>query len=400
MVQHDAIRRAVMENDAALLKQPEAGKKAGAGTPDSSFRLTSLRGLLAEPEENVTWTLEGILPAGGLSLIAGKPKAGKSTFARCLALAVAQGQAFLNRTTVEGPVLYLALEEKRSEVKKHFQALGATGNEPIFTHADRAPVNALLAAKQAIEEHKPALVIVDPLLKFARVRDANDYAQVTEALEPLLDLARKSGAHVLLVYHAGKGDKSDAVDAALGSTAFAAAVDTVLVLKRTERYRTLQTVQRYGADLPETVLDFDSDRRAVLLGAERFEEDAKRVADGILEHLSGVSGNLTEAEINEAVEGSTKLKRASLRKLFEAGKISRNGGGKKGDPYRYSVPAEFSFSCSQHIGETRKRESKNGTYPDETKDANLVSAISPMSDGSNEPREREFLELVDVEIEI
>jgi RecA-family ATPase len=178
---------------------------------------------------------------------------------------VAQGEPFLDRTTVKGAVLYLALEEKRSEVRKHFQALGANGREPLFVHVDCAPVNALLAAKRAIEQHRPVLVIIDPLLKFARVSDANDYAQVNAALEPLLDLARKSGAHVVLVYHTGKGEKSDAVDSACGTTALGAAVDTILVLKRTERYRTLQTVQRYGMDLAETVLDFDSDRRTVLL---------------------------------------------------------------------------------------------------------------------------------------
>jgi len=91
-------------------------KTPGSGD-EAKLNLTSLAGLLKEPEEKVTWILDGILPAEGLSLMAGKPKAGKSTFARCLALAVAQGQPFMNRATVKGTVLYLALEEKRSEVK-------------------------------------------------------------------------------------------------------------------------------------------------------------------------------------------------------------------------------------------------------------------------------------------
>ena len=163
-----------------------------AANADSKLNLTSLGNLLSEPEEKVTWVLDGVLLAGGLSLMAGKPKAGKSTFARCLALAVAQGQPFLNRATAKGAVLYLALEEKRSEVRKHFQALGAT-DEAILIHADRAPVNALIAAQRAIKQHNPALVIIDPLLKFARMKDTNDYAQVTAALEPLLALARESG---------------------------------------------------------------------------------------------------------------------------------------------------------------------------------------------------------------
>ncbi len=56
----------------------------------SGFSLTPLRDLLAEPEEKVSWLLADKLPTGGISILSAKPKAGKSTFARCLALAVAR----------------------------------------------------------------------------------------------------------------------------------------------------------------------------------------------------------------------------------------------------------------------------------------------------------------------
>jgi AAA domain len=49
-------------------------------------------------------------------------------------------------------------------------------------------------------------IIADPLFRFVRVRDGNDYAAVTNALEPLHALARESGAYVLAVHHLGKGD--------------------------------------------------------------------------------------------------------------------------------------------------------------------------------------------------
>lgn len=300
----------------------------------AGFTFTSLRDLFNEPEEKIAWTLDGMLPAGGLSLIAGKPKAGKSTLARCLAVAVARGEVFLNRTAIKGPVLYLGLEEKRSEVRKHFEALGATGDEPIQVHIAPAPVQAILAAQRAIELYKPVLVIIDPLLKFARVKDANDYAQVTAALEPVLTLARESGAHLMLVYHAGKSAKADLIDSALGSTAFAGAVDTVLVYKRTEQYRILATIQRYGTDLPETVIEWDPERRSVALGDERSKAEIARAKTDILACLKpGV--RFTEPQICDVVEGRAEIKRPALRELFKEGKISREGGGKKGDPFHY-----------------------------------------------------------------
>ena len=48
-----------------------------------------------------------------MSVFAAKPKVGKSTFARNLAMAVARGNPFLGRNTAKGPVVYLALEEIR-----------------------------------------------------------------------------------------------------------------------------------------------------------------------------------------------------------------------------------------------------------------------------------------------
>jgi len=339
--------------------------------PLETFKLVRLGDLLDEPEELKNWVLEGVLPAAGLSLLAGKPKAGKSTWARCLALAVSQGQEFLGKNTAPGTVLYLALEEKRNEVRKHFKALGATGKEPILIHAERAPAQAVSAAQKIIEQHKPSLVIVDSLLKFTRVKDANDYAQVTAALEPLLNLARESGAHVLLVYHAGKGKTVDAVDSALGSTAFAAAVDTILSLKRKEHYRTLETVQRYGEDLPETVLNFDVERRAVSLGVTKAEAEATRVADNIIGCVKDRSG-LTEPEICDAVEGRLAGKRATLRELLQSGRVVREGTGKKGDPYRYSIARQSSFPDSSPAMGTTEQESNNATDTAETEQPILV----------------------------
>ena len=119
-------------------------------------------------------------------MLVAKPKAGKSTLARNLALAIAQGKKFLDNATQQGTVIYLALEEKRSEVKKHFREMGATGEENIYIFAASAPVDALQQIRLEAEEKKPVLIIIDPLFRLTRVKDGNDYAQVTTAaLEPL-----------------------------------------------------------------------------------------------------------------------------------------------------------------------------------------------------------------------
>ena len=241
-------------------------------------------------------------------------------------------------------MIYLALEEKRSEVKRHFQDMGATGNEEIYIFAAAAPVDALEQVRAATEEKQPALIIIDPLFRFTRVKDGNDYVQVTQALEPLLTLARETGAHVLCVHHAGKGER-DGGDSILGSTAIFAAVDTALIMKRSERYRTLSSTQRYGEDLPESVLRFDAETRTITLGATKEQEEEQRIAEAIIEFLQAKQTAVEERDIDAEVEGRRAIKKRALRLLVEENKVLREGEGKRGSPYQYGLEKSW-FSGS------------------------------------------------------
>jgi hypothetical protein len=314
------------------------------------FTLTRLSELLKEPDEKVTYVLAGKLPTGGISVLSAKPKVGKSTMARCLAIAVAKGETFLGCATTQGPVIYLALEEKRSEVRDHFRKLGATGEEPIHIHAAAAPQDALSQLCKLVEELKPVLVIIDPLFKFVRVRDEKAYAEVCAALEPLLSLARESGAHVLLTHHSGKADRIDATDAILGSTAIFGGVDSAIILKKYERYRTVQSSQRYGTDWSEAVLEFDPEDKSLTLGVERTEAERDRVADSIVAFLCGCLEPQTREQIEARVEGKTKYKRAAIRSLVDAGRIIESGTGTKGDPFRYEASCSSTDTSSPPRG--------------------------------------------------
>jgi hypothetical protein len=303
---------------------------------DSVMILTRLNDLFEEPEENITWLVDGMLSAGGFSAAVAKPKVGKSTTVRVLSLCVARGASFLNRKVSQGAVIYLALEEKRSEVKKHFKDLGAAGNEDIHIYVGGAPVDAIKQIRKAIEKIKPALVIIDPLFRLTKVKDTNDYAQVTNALEPLLRLARDTGTHVMCIHHANKmsGEGGNCV---LGSQAIFGSVDTLIIMKRHEEYRTIQTIQRYGEDLPETVLVFDKVTRNVSLGGNRQDEDVKVIKKVILEFLSTQTESVTESIINQGVEGSVKIKCRALRELVSENEINREGKGTRGNPFKYST---------------------------------------------------------------
>jgi hypothetical protein len=380
-VERGGTREALMElNGNAPEWKPSA---EAAQLKRNGLELTRLGDLLNEPEEQISWVLKDKLPAGGISTLAAKPKVGKSTLARCLALAVATGAPFLGCETTQGPVMYLALEEKRSEVRRHFSDLGATGEEPIHIHCAAAPQDAMAELCRLTREIRPALVIIDPLFKFVRIADEKAYAEICQAIEPLLTLARETGAHVMLVHHCGKAERADATDAILGSTAIFGGVDSALILKRSDRYRTLQSSQRYGLDWPETVLEFDPNARALSLGVEKSEADVQSVATGIVEYLKAANGARTEPEIDEAVEGKTSAKRKALRALVAQKGVGREGSGKRGDPFKYT----FLFSCSPHIVGTREQESQSGAETHINIEQLLVPAILP--DSLPEPARRE-----------
>lgn len=305
-------------------------------TGQKEFVLEPLSKLMKEEGEQHEWLVDEVLLKSSISILAGKPKAGKTTLARQLAYCVATGANFLGFKTLKGSVIYLALEEKRNEVKKHFVAMGATGDEDIHIHAAAAPKDALVQLTTLIDIHRPTLVIIDPLFRFTRVANSNDYSEVTNALENVVALARETEAHILLVHHMGKSDR-DGADGILGSTAIFGAVDAALLMNRNENYRSLKSVQRYGTDIEERILDFDQNTRMMTLGAEKTEIVDIKFGEAILSFLSKKKRSCTQTEIFEALTGNKAVKIAALRSLVEDGRVKKDGDGKKGKAFQYSI---------------------------------------------------------------
>jgi hypothetical protein len=334
----------------------------------TKFTLTLLAQLLAEPEEITSWLWDKTLPRAGLSLLVSKPKVGKTTLVRNLALKVAGGKLFLGRGTTSGPVVYLALEEKRAEVAAHFLRMGAN-DEKILIHTGSAPKEAIAALKVAITQSGAVLAIVDPLFRMVRIKDGNDYAEVTRALEPLLMLARETGCHILTVHHSVKGDREGG-DGILGSTALFGSVDTALVMRRRETERTLESIQRYGVNIPRMLLTFDPETGLIDAAGTVDELETQRLREEILQTLE--DGKLTETEIRDAIGGNTGLVGKALRKLLADHEVEREGSGRRGDPFRYQKILVSRFSYSD------KREKQvNGETPGDDPVPKIDDTLNP-----------------------
>ena len=300
---------------------------------ETGWRFESISDLLTAPEEDVDFLVDGLLPTAGFSLLVGAPKAGKSTLGRCLAFAVSHGFDWLGRETVKGSVLGVFLEEKRAEVARHFKQLGVREDDDVRLAFQRPPKDAVSLLADEVNRIKPSMLVIDPLFRFIQVADGNDYAQVTNALEPLLRLARDTGTHVLAIHHARKSGGSLGEET-LGSSAIFGAVDTALFVKRDESRRSVYSVNRYGRDMEESVLAMDEHGWVSVAGSRAYL-DRNAAGREIVTYLEGRTEPVQQKDILDNITGTKKTLIAALKGLVEEKKIRRTGVGRKGSPFLF-----------------------------------------------------------------
>lgn len=294
-------------------------------------------------EESVPWLIDNLLIQGGCSLLAAKPKVGKTTLSRCLALAVARGEQFLGQKAQKRNVLLLALEDRLSEVGRHFRSLGANDGDGVFILSE-APRNAP-QLRDVIRRSDFGLVIIDTMVLGIRgLVDLNDYLQVSQAISPYVQLARETNAHIMFIHHLSKRERSGG-DQILGSTALFGSVDSVLILDRQKQHRTFSTIMRYGRDWPLARMTMTDEGR-IEIGVDL--DDDSSVQSQILEFLTSADHPMTEKEIEPSIYGRTTEKRRALRDLFAAGRIFRSGSGTKSGPYKYSTPHNKEHKMGTH----------------------------------------------------
>jgi hypothetical protein len=366
---------------------------------DSPRTFVRLKAFLAEPEETVTWVIDGLLPSGGLSVLGAKPKVGKSTLARVMAHAVSTETPCLGRQTSRGVVLYVSIEERRSDVRRHLALLGSADDPGLLVHVGPVPGKPSGTSREAIRRHRvawltaqlerfePSLVVIDTFALFMSLKDTNDYSEVTEAAAPVIALARSSGAHFLFTHHARKQD-AELIDALVGSTGIVGFVDTVMLLRRhRDGTRTIASNQRVGDEFDETVLSLDKTTGMVGIGGSLDDARLEAAIQQYVVRLVRVS-SATERELRADITGPTELLVRALREALSRGLIERSGAGKPGNPYRYSL--------SRTTYQTNHTDETNHTdQTDHTDEMSGVSGSSGLRDsgaatsaGGAEPSEQ------------
>ena len=321
------------------------------------FEVASIGDLLDEPEEDIRWLVDDMLPAGGISMLAARPKGGKSSLSRNLALSVARGRPFLGRETVRGPVIFLALEEKKAEVIRHFRRMGARRGDEIYVHHGAAPKEAVLALQQLVIERKAVLAVIDPIIRFfSDLKSAREYAEIYNRLGVITDLARQTGCHIMCLHHSRKPamgilpSEDDWTAEVMDSVAFVAAVDTTIMMRRKENQRLIRSEQRYGIDLPPTYLEMDIETGLIRSLGEVDTVNKAHAMRRICEHLATHDGEpQSEKSIIAALGKDTSLEPGALRTLLDEGQVIRSGRGGRGSPYVYELAGSGSAPADRGV---------------------------------------------------
>ena len=305
-----------------------------------------------EAPAHIPSLVEGLLLEVGVSMVVAKPKTGKSSLLRTLAVAIAEGRPFLGFDIPSGgDILFLNLEGPRGVVGQHFRKLGLTDHGKIHLVDERMPAKGelgLARLEATIQQHMPLkLVIIDPASKILRLLDSYDPGQVGLAIEELENLAKKYKLHVLFSSHAKKRVTDDPGDASMGSTSFRGGTDTNIFIVKERQNRIISAEQRWGTEMGRTLL-LQDETGASILGStvesiqesqteRRSEATRKRIRADVHATLlfSGPAG-MKKRELLHTVDGNAELIADVVREMVSAGEILETQQGKS---LLYTIPA-------------------------------------------------------------
>jgi hypothetical protein len=318
---------------------PHGAEGKELGSCGIKFNPKSASQLLSEKVPERSWVWEKYIPSGGLVLLAGAPKAGKSTLAYHLIKAVIDGTPFLGFKTQKCPVLVLAVEEHREDITDRLIALGLSATDDLYIHC--APLRSspveIEGIKRFIQTQRIGFIVIDTLARFWNVREENAAADVGAQMDPILDLARTAGAGILLIHHARKSEGADGSEIR-GSGDLLAVADAGLVLKPnkgSETQRVLLAYSRFQTPR-ELVLSLENSGYVVLGTTRhvRHEEQRNQVLAVLTSDFRGADVIARAA----AIPAGTC--RTVLAELYDIGLIERQGQGLKNKAYSYAIKAQ------------------------------------------------------------
>lgn len=276
--------------------------------------------------------VEGIL-AEGLTLLAGKPKKGKSYIALDMSLSIAVGrQAFREFTTEHTKVLYVSLEDGERRLQRRLRQIQPNLTSPkgldfLYTFP-RLGEGALEAIDHYANTY--SVIIIDVIGRILPTpntsrKSLSEYQEMVDLLGPIQRLAIGREIAVVMIDHVRKASADDAGDTIMGSQGKFGVADHALIYTRKgeEKDGVLEVLSR---DLePEKYVLTLNDGHIEFLGkGESFETDSEQ--NRIIKILEEEGRPMSIPDIMKAMglkDEHYKRFRVVMYRLYNADRIGR-----------------------------------------------------------------------------
>lgn len=351
----------------------EAGK-ANAERPrrlrliDKVIKLAELN----EEEYKYDWVWEDYIAKRNITLLSALMKAGKSTFFRAFLKALINGEEFLGHSTQKINILIISEEDKTiwQDKREEFELY----SDNIFLLSKPYPKPKEEEWKRYIDEtievctlNKIELIIIDTVSKFLPISKENDPSQWEYSLthtNALLDM----NIAILLVHHNNKGEGEHGVEVR-GSTALAAYVDQLIILKRpkgnAKMNQRIITLEGRLTPPKEVMIEYDNDtQKYTALGAPH--EISK---EGRHEHILLI----VERQIEVTIQGI----------------IANWDYGRTQAPPRRSIERDIKHLCDTGRLKISKKEKYNKGYTIYYKLGDGILSLGTPEDEDNETYEKD-----------
>ena len=196
----------------------------------------------------ISWCVKQFIPIG-LTLMAGRPKVGKSFVCLDICNAVAEGEmVFEDMETVKGTTCYISMEDHGRRITGRLKDMGITASKNcLLLHETPKWDSGMAEFIRMLKEAHPnlSLIVVDTLIHCLPPKPGNisDYEYYYPVISGLQRLAHELQVGLVLVHHAKKGQGSSGggsgigtsdniFDQILGSVAIQGAADTLMIISR------------------------------------------------------------------------------------------------------------------------------------------------------------------------
>jgi hypothetical protein len=304
--------------------------------------LLTAKDFLSKPPDPTRWLWEDCLPLGACSVLVAAPKTGKTHLAVAICMAIARGYPLLGRGVQKAKAAYIFLDGHEDELKEVFIKFGLNQEDQVMFHGGSVSTPAPVQwAIHCIEKHQVKFLVLDTFQKIFRPRNINDYAEVTNLMEPLQKAAQDHGCHIQYLHHAGKpNEQRGDLDSGIGTSAIRANCYSLLHLKRlnpddARSPRILRSDQRGGRIFEEIEISSGEDGFIKKLGTKE-DAQARSTANEMEDFIRNNNG-CTNAELRAGIRGDWRILWKAKKLLEKGQRIEIVGTGKKNDAQRHYI---------------------------------------------------------------